>query len=110
MLAIVSLADLHAHRYAKQAADGGHDHGFGKQLRENVALARAGGHANADFRRALGHRHQHDVHRADAAREKGDSGYRAKQYREGVLGFGNVFQEFGTVADTNILTSMKRLG
>ncbi len=44
--------------------------GFGEELPDDVAAARADGFANADFARALRDRHQHDVHHTNAADEQ----------------------------------------
>ncbi len=60
-------ADAIGQQHADQTADQAHQHGLGQELLQHVALARAHRHADADLARALGHRHQHDVHHADAA-------------------------------------------
>ena len=49
-------------------------HRFEEELTDDVALARADCFSNADFARALGDAHQHDVHHADAADQQTDSG------------------------------------
>jgi hypothetical protein len=43
---------------------------FDHELREHVAVARPDRKPEADLARPLGHRHQHDVHDADAADEQ----------------------------------------
>ena len=64
-------SDADRHRISEQdsgnAADEGDGQRFGQELEEDVALAAAERLFHADFARALRHRHQHDVHQADAA-------------------------------------------
>ena len=59
-----------------------HEHGLDQELREDVAPPRADRLADADLARALGHRHEHDVHDADPADEQRDRGDRAEQRGE----------------------------
>src|SRR5678815_2505907 len=44
-----------------------HRHALDEELRQHVRAARADCHADPDLARPLGHRHEHDVHDADAA-------------------------------------------
>ena len=44
------------------------------------------GHADADLPGALRHRHQHDVHDADAPHQEGHGGHRRQEHREGAGG------------------------
>ena len=46
--------------------------GLDEELHQDVALARADRHADADLARPLGDAHEHDVHDADAADEQAD--------------------------------------
>ena len=62
------------------------DYRLDEKLRHDVASARADAHAQAYLARALGHRHQHDVHDADAAHEKRDACYAGEQQRHHVAG------------------------
>jgi hypothetical protein len=65
-------ADGAAEQYADDAAGAGKHNGFGEELPGDVAAARAERFAYADFARALGHGHQHDIHYAYAANQKAD--------------------------------------
>ena len=49
-------------------------------------MARADGHAHADFFGALGYRHEHDVHHADAAHHQRNQGDARNQKRHGAGG------------------------
>lgn len=49
-----------------KAADKADQNGLDQELGEDVAAARADGHTNSDLLGALGHRHKHDIHHADA--------------------------------------------
>jgi hypothetical protein len=69
-------------RTMPDAADHRQHHRFGEELAQDVALAGAGGHADADFAGALAHGHQHDVHHADAAHQQRDRGNRAEHQRQ----------------------------
>jgi hypothetical protein len=70
-------ADPVAERDADHPADERQRHRLDQELHEDVAPARADRLADADLARALGDRHQHDVHDADAADEQGDADDRA---------------------------------
>ena len=52
---------------ADESAERGEHDRLDEELQQHFALERADGQANADLARPLGHRHQHDVHDADAA-------------------------------------------
>ena len=52
-------------------------------------MARAHGHAHANFLCALGHRHQHDVHHANAAHHQRNHGNGRDQQGHGLGGFFN---------------------
>ena len=58
-----------------------HDDALDEELSQHVGAARADRHADADLARPLGHRHEHDVHDADAADEQRDRGNRREQAR-----------------------------
>ena len=68
----------------QQAAADAQDGCFGHELKKDVAPLRAHCLSDADLACSLGHRHQHDVHDADAADEQGYSRYDAKEDNEGV--------------------------
>ena len=53
--------------------------GLDQELQRDVGAARAERLPQADLARALGHRHQHDVHDADAADDQRDGGGGAEQ-------------------------------
>ena len=61
-----------------------HDRRFHKELTDDVALARADRHADADFSCALGNGHEHDIHDADAADQKRDACDAAAEQRHQV--------------------------
>ena len=65
-------ADGAAKENANDAAGTGEDDGFGEELPDDVALARANGAAHANFAGALSDGHEHDVHHTDAADEEAD--------------------------------------
>ena len=65
--------------------------------------ARADRHAQADFADALGHRHQHDVHDADAADDQRDAGDRAEQQRHQPRRLRARGDHFGDVAHGEIV-------
>ena len=67
---------------ADDAADDGQKHRFEQELRQDVAVFRAEGFAQADLARALRHRDQHDVHDADAADEQRDRRHRDQEPRQ----------------------------
>ncbi|SPZ16162.1 Uncharacterised protein [Pseudomonas aeruginosa] len=69
-----------------QAADHREHRRLGEELAEDIALAGASGHADADLAGAFAHGHEHDVHHADPAYQQGDRGDRAEHQRQGVLG------------------------
>ena len=69
---------------ADEAADAAHQDRLDQELAQDVAVLGADGFAHADLARALGDRHQHDVHDADAAHQQGDAGDAAQQDVEGV--------------------------
>ena len=71
-----------AERDADQPAQTRNGSRFDQELQQNVAAFRADGLANADLPRSLRHRHEHDVHDADAAHEQGQPGYRAENDAE----------------------------
>src|SRR3954469_10471133 len=48
-------------------------HGFYQELPLHIFFRGADGHADADLARALSHRHQHDVHDANAAHDQRDA-------------------------------------
>ena len=56
----------HAEHDSEDAASFGDEDGFGEELPQDVAAARADRFANPDLLRPLGHAHEHDVHDADA--------------------------------------------
>ena len=65
-----------AERDADGAAGERQDDRLDQELQQHVEVARADRQAQADLARPLGHRHQHDVHDADAAdqqRHRGDA-------------------------------------
>ena len=66
----------------RSAADHREHDGLDEELHEDVALARADRHADADLARPLGDAHEHDVHDADAADEQADRGDADQQDRE----------------------------
>ena len=62
-----------------EAAERRERDGLDQELQQHLALQRADREADADLARALGHRHEHDVHDADAADEQADRGDGAEQ-------------------------------
>ena len=66
-----------AERDADQAAERRQRHRLDQELDQDVLAPRADRLAQADLARALGHRHQHDVHDADAADQQRDADDRA---------------------------------
>src|SRR5712672_317567 len=65
-------ADGTAEQYADDATGAGKHNCFGEELPDDVAATRAERFAYADFARALGHGHQHDIHHTDATNQKAD--------------------------------------
>src|SRR5215212_3122329 len=57
---------------SRQAAEGGEHDGLDEELPEDVGARRADGLSDAYLLRALRHRHEHDVHHADAADHQRD--------------------------------------
>jgi len=78
--------------------------GFDKELHQNIAAARAHGHADANFPGALGHAHQHDVHNADAANDERHGSHAGEQSTHYTLGsrgrLRNVFLVAGDGGET----------
>ncbi len=60
--------------HSEHAADEAEDDGLDEELQEDVVLARADGHTNADLARSLGDAHEHDVHHADPADDEAHRG------------------------------------
>src|SRR5688500_599181 len=71
---------------ADHAADQRNQHRLGQELPAHIVRARTHRHAQADLADTLGHRHQHDVHDADAADDQADRRHRAQQFRHQVGG------------------------
>ncbi len=69
---VTSAPDAHAHGAARQRQH----HGLNQNLQHDVAMARAQRLAHADFARALGDAHQHDVHDDDAAHHQRNARHR----------------------------------
>ena len=67
---------------AEDAADHRQDDRLDEELHEDVPLARADRHADADLARPLGDAHEHDVHDADAADEQADHRDAEREQRE----------------------------
>jgi hypothetical protein len=89
---------------ADQAAGDRDHHGLEQELREDVALAGADGHADADLARPLGDRDEHDVHDADAADEQRHRGDGAEQQRHHARRFGcRVGGRRGQVAQVEVV-------
>src|SRR5712664_617598 len=64
-----------AEQHANDTSRAGEHHGFGEELPDNVAAARADSFSNADLARALSDGHQHNVHHTDATHEKSNGTY-----------------------------------
>ena len=73
-----STPDEHADR----AADDRHEQGFDDELEEDVLPLGADRLADADLARPFRHRHEHDVHRPDAADDQRDAGDGAQEDRQ----------------------------
>ena len=58
--------------------------GFDEKLQQHVASLGADRQADADLARPLGHRHQHDVHDADAADDERHAGDAGEKVRHGI--------------------------
>jgi len=71
---------------ADQSAERGQYHRFGEELQQHFFFQRADGEADADFARAFGYGHQHDVHDADAADQQAHRRHRAEQGGHGADG------------------------
>ena len=65
--------------------------------------ARADRHAQPDLARALGDRHQHDVHDADAADQQRDRGDRREQQRHDAARLLLRLQHLGQVAQREVV-------
>ena len=100
--AAISQAGAQASHHADGAADGRHHQRLDQELLQDVALARTGGHADADFAGTLGYRHQHDVHHADAAHQQRDGRNGTQQQRHGVLRFFGGGDDGRHIADLEI--------
>lgn len=77
-----------------ETAEEAYHDGFDEELQEDVAAAGAYSHAEADFLGALGDRHIHDVHDADAAYEQTnpcDGGEHEREHVGGARDHGNHF-------------------
>ena len=68
--------------YAEKSAQGADGQGLGEELGEDVETCGAERLAHADLPDTLRHRDQHDVHDADAAHDKADTGHPAEQEGE----------------------------
>ena len=64
---------------ADHAAEQAEQGGFGQELDQDIASARAQGFAQADLAGAFGDRDQHDVHDADAAHQQRNAGDAAQE-------------------------------
>ena len=74
-----------------------------QELRQHVGAAGAHRHADADLARALGHRHQHDVHDADAAHQQRDAGDGRQQHRHHLGGGRRRLGQVGLVAHLEVV-------
>src|SRR5690625_2429583 len=90
-------------RHAKHTAKRGQHNGFHQKLGQHIAAARAYGQPDANFARAFGYRHQHDVHDADAANQQADGRNAAQQQAHGGGGFGQRIQDVLGVAHAKIV-------
>ena len=88
---------------AYDASGQAEDHGFNEELAEDVAGARAYGHADADFAGPLGDADQHDVHDAHTADHEGDEGHDEQEVRHHAAGGGEGLGDFGVIADLEIV-------
>src|SRR5579859_1542253 len=88
-----------AHCDPDDAPDQREEDGFDQELDQDHTLGGADRLADADLTGALGDRHQHDVHHADAADEKGDGGDGAEQDGEGLVGRLRRLQQAALVED-----------
>ena len=78
VLAAIIIANNIRQGHADGPTNRGHDGGFGEELQQNVAAARAQRFAQADFARPLGHcrkHHVHDHHAADHQEHRDDSNH-----------------------------------
>ena len=74
-------ADADAEQRAQDAARQAQHGRLDQELQQDVPRLRADRHADADLARALGHRHEQDVHDADAADQQRDRRDRGEQLR-----------------------------
>jgi hypothetical protein len=74
-----------------------------QELLQDVAAARADGHAQPDLAGALGDRDQHDVHDADAADDQRDRGDAREQGREHAGDRAHQGLELAHVADVEVV-------
>ena len=93
---------------ADQSAERGQYHRFSEELHQHFFFQRADGEADADFARALGYGHQHDVHDADAADQQADGGDRAEQGGHGADGAGEGFGDFLGVQHIEVVVLVVR--
>ena len=91
---------------ADSRAEEAHNDCLGQELLPDVGLMRADRDANADLSRAFGHRHQHDVHDADAADDERYAANRREQKTHGLReGLGRFYDQV-RVGDNEVLASM----
>src|SRR5207245_649238 len=76
-------ADASAEQHANETSGTGQHHGFGEELPNHIAAARADSFPNADLARTLRDGHQHNVHYTDATHEKPNGTYGENQGRYG---------------------------
>ena len=88
---------------AHEPADRRQGHGLHQELGEDVPPARPDGHPEADLAGPLGHRHQHDVHDADAADQERDGRDRRQQHRHDAGRFLLGREHLGEDADLEVV-------
>ena len=89
-------------RDADTSADQAEGYGLDEKLAENIVGIGTHRHPQSDFPGALGHRHQHDIHDADAPHQQRNSRHPHAQHGEQADGFLEGVGNLGVVVDMEV--------
>src|SRR6266498_5626364 len=85
------------------AAKNGQNHRLCEKLKLDVSSRGAYRQPDADFPRTFGHRHQHDIHDADASYDEAHKSDAAEEHRHDLVRAVCQFRHVGKVTDKEIV-------
>src|SRR5665213_4422185 len=99
------MAATNACGHADETADGRQQHRLDQELPQDVGTLRTDRLADADLACSLGHRHEHDVHDADAADQQADSSDYAEERGEHLVRRRGRLQQACLVENSEVISS-----